>query len=82
MEFWEYCFNKRLEHYFFYIRAFLSLSMLSVNIGEDSLLWQVSSQKVNLTNRLILCQQLLIQGDVSASAEIIVLEAHLFALFS
>ena len=56
--------------------------MLSVNIGEDSLLWQVSSQKVNLTNRLILCNQLLIQGDASASAGIIALEARLFALFS
>ena len=30
VEFWECCFNKRLEHYFFYIRVFLSLSMLGV----------------------------------------------------
>ena len=56
--------------------------MLGVDVGEDSLLWQVSSQKANLTNRLILCKQLLIQGDASASAEIIPLEARLFALFS
>ena len=34
-----------------------------------------------MTNRLIYCKQRLIQGDVSASAEIIALEAHLFSLF-
>ena len=39
-----YCFNKRLEHYVFNIRVFLSLSMLGVIVGEDSLLWRVSSQ--------------------------------------
>ena len=44
MEFWEYSFNKRLEHYFFYVRVFLSLSMLDVIVGEDSLLWRVSSR--------------------------------------
>ena len=54
MEFWEYCFNKRLEHYFFYIRVFLSLSMLGVIVGEDSLLWRVSSQIFGVRSRIAL----------------------------
>ena len=54
MEFWEYCFNKRLEHYFFYIRVFLSLSMLGVIVGEDSLLWRVSSQIFGVRSPVVL----------------------------
>ena len=43
VEFWEYCLNKRLARasfFFIYIRVFLSLSMLCVIVGEDSLLWR------------------------------------------
>ena len=43
---------------------------------------ELNREKVNLTNRLILCKQRLVRGDTSASAEIIALEARLFALFS
>ena len=54
MEFWEYCFNKRLEHYyFFYIRVFLSLSLLDVIVGEDSFLWRVSSQPLITVTRAL-----------------------------
>ena len=41
---------------------------------------ELNREKVILTNRLIRCKQLLIHGDISASAEIIALEAHLLAL--
>ena len=43
---------------------------------------ELNREKVNLTNHLILCKQRLVRGDTSASAEIIALEARLFALFS
>ena len=43
---------------------------------------ELNREKVNLTNRLILSKQLLVRGDTSASAEIIALEARLFALFN
>ena len=48
VEFWEYCFNKRTEHYILNIRVFLSMSMLCVILGEDSPLWRVSSQSRTL----------------------------------
>ena len=41
---------------------------------------QLNREQVILTNRLIECKQLLVQGNVSASAEIIALEARLLAL--
>ena len=48
MGFWEYCFNKRLEHYYFFFiyTCFLQFvyARIGVIVGEDSLLWRVSSQ--------------------------------------
>lgn len=41
----------------------------------------MNRERVNLTNRLISYKQCLVQGDVSASTEIIALEARLVALF-
>ena len=43
---------------------------------------ELNREKVVLTNRLILCKQRLVRGDTSASAEIVSLEARLFALFN
>ena len=42
---------------------------------------ELNHEKVSLTNRLIRCKQLLVNGDISASAEIVALEARLLALF-
>ena len=41
---------------------------------------KLNREKVNLTNRLIKYKQLLINGDISVSAEIVALEARLLAL--
>ena len=43
---------------------------------------ELNRERVNLTNPLILCKQRLVRGDTSASAEIVSLEACLFALFN
>ena len=59
----------------------LSLKEECINFAKQKRT-ELNREKVTLTNRLILCKQLLIQGDASVSAEIIALEARLFALFS
>ena len=41
---------------------------------------ELNREKVGLTNRLIRCKQLLVNGDISASTEIVALEARLLAL--
>ena len=41
---------------------------------------ELNREKVDLTNRLIRCKQLLVNGDIPASAEIVALEARLLAL--
>ena len=59
----------------------LSLKKECIDFARDKRT-ELNREKVNLTNRLILCKQRLVRGDTSASAEIIALEARLFALFS
>lgn len=59
----------------------LSLKKECIDFAKDKRT-ELNREKVNLTNRLILCKQRLVRGDTSASAEIIALEARLFALFS
>ena len=54
MGFWEYCFNKRLEHYYFFFiyTCFLQFvyARIGVIVGEDSLLWRVSSHPAAKAN--------------------------------
>lgn len=58
----------------------LSLKEEAIDFAKQKRI-ELNRERVNLTNCLISCKQRLIQGDASATAEIIALEAHLFSLF-